>query len=134
MAAEESFRTIISQRCAFASEKNRRYVAVAINNSNEQRIIRFQLSDFLWKPGHAGGLVTDTTRTLESQLILAVPAAELRYEAQIPPLSVATFVCGGKRAGADGVANRHPEAMSWFESSDNLWGEAAVCVTMLLTA
>lgn len=77
---------------AFASEKNHRYVAVAINNSKEAKTIRFQLSNLRWKPNYAGGLVTDATRTLAPQPIANVPDQELRYETQLPPLSLATFV------------------------------------------
>ena len=81
---------------AFASGKNQRYVAVAINNSKEPKTLRFQLSNLRWKPSSAGGLITDATRTLEPQQIANVPDKELCYETQLPPLSLATFVWAEK--------------------------------------
>jgi len=77
---------------AFTSEKNQRYVAVAVNNAKEPKIIRFQLSNLLWKPSSAGGLVTDATRTLVPQQIASIPDKELSYETRVPSLSLATFV------------------------------------------
>lgn len=84
---------------AFVSEKNRRYVAVAVNNSQAVKTLRFHLSPLHWKPRHAGGLITDATRTLASQSVTGVSGKEFFYEAQVPPLSLATFVWAERNPG-----------------------------------
>ncbi len=95
---------------AFVSEKNRRYVAVVVNNATEAKAIQFELSEPGLKPGSAGGLVTDAARTLESHAIAGVPGEALRYETEIPPLSLATFVWAeddvGRLTLPDGIPKR----------------------------
>lgn len=84
---------------AFASDKNQRYVAVAVNNSRDPKTIRFQLSNLRSKPGFVAGLVTDATRTLDRQQIVPIPNQELCYDTEVPPLSLATFVWADKDPG-----------------------------------
>ena len=117
---------------AFASEKNRRHIAVVVNNSNEGKTIRFHIFNPLWKLGYAGGLVTDATRTLESHpltnvadvtrvrfpppapleshLLTKVADQELCYETVVPALSLTTFVWAetdpGKLTLPDGTPKR----------------------------
>ena len=84
----------------FATEKNRRYVAVVVNNSREDKTIRFHLSNPSWKTNYAGGLVTDLTRTLEAHPLAAVPGQERCYETVVPLLSLTTFVWAEKDSGS----------------------------------
>jgi len=77
---------------AFVSAPSRRCVAVAVNNANGLKTVRFTLKDLPWEPAGAGGLVTDATRTLEPQPIAPVAGDAHAYEAQLAPLSLTTFV------------------------------------------
>lgn len=77
---------------AFLSEKNRRCVAVVVNNSKEEKLARFQLENLAWQWRHAGGLVTDATRTLQIQPIRLVPGEKRTCETALSPLSLTTFV------------------------------------------
>ena len=77
---------------AFVSHKSRRYVAVVVNNAQEGKRLRFDLSNPRWKPRHAGGLITDAARTLARHPITPVPGNTPSYETNVPPLSLATFV------------------------------------------
>ncbi len=51
-----------------------------------------ELGGARWKPRYAGGLLTDGMRTLVSHTISASPDRSDLWEAQVPPLSLATFV------------------------------------------
>lgn len=77
---------------AFVSAQSRRYVAVVVNNSKDEKSVRFSLDHPRWKPRYASGLVTDATRTLQPHPITAVAGASGRYETRLPALSLTTFV------------------------------------------
>ncbi|MGI8966257.1 MAG: hypothetical protein ACR2H1_09255 [Limisphaerales bacterium] len=75
---------------AFVSQKNRRYVAVIVNNSKDKKNVQFSFQHPQWKFRYVGGLVTDATRTLASQPIRR--AKKSVYQAELPSLSLTTFI------------------------------------------
>ncbi|MHC4444814.1 MAG: glycoside hydrolase [Planctomycetota bacterium] len=81
---------------AFSAQQGACCVSVAINNANIPQQVKFDVKDLPFKPVFVGGLLTDQKHAMVSHPIDAIDGSENNYQAELPPISVCTFLWSPK--------------------------------------
>lgn len=97
---------------AFVSERSRRCVVVVVNNAREAKRFLCRQRGLAWPLRHAGGVVTDRTRTLAPLAVVRTRrgGGRIEHSSELPPLSLCTLVFS---EGDPGPLSPSPGALRW---------------------
>ena len=77
---------------AFVSDKNRRWVAVIVNNAPTPRSVVCRVEGVPWKPAYFGALLTDQEKTLAPHAVAALHDGANSLRVELPASSLCTIV------------------------------------------